>query len=133
MTEQVFVDTSAWYALRDQDDPAHRAVRKAIEERRRLVTSTYVFSEAVTLMRARFHHAAAVTLGTYLRDPAIVTMLSVDEEVERQAWELFQKREDQEYSFTDCTSFVLMRREGISTCVALDDDFRREGFTVLPR
>lgn len=36
------------------------------------------------------------------------------------------------YSFTDCTSFVLMRRIGIHTAVALDDQFRQDGFEVMP-
>jgi predicted nucleic acid-binding protein len=48
------------------------------------------------------------------------------------AWELFDARADKEYSFTDCTSFVLMRRLGISTALAADDDFVQEGFEVVP-
>jgi predicted nucleic acid-binding protein len=39
---------------------------------------------------------------------------------------------DQIYRFTDCTSFVLMRRLTIARAVALDDDFRREGFVSVP-
>jgi predicted nucleic acid-binding protein len=38
---------------------------------------------------------------------------------------------DEGHSFTDCTSFVLMRI-GIHTAVALDDHFRQEGFEVMP-
>lgn len=47
-------------------------------------------------------------------------------------WDLFQARGDKSYSFTDCTSFALMRRLGLEEAVALDADFRREGFRVLP-
>ena len=36
-------------------------------------------------------------------------------------------------SFTDCTSIVLMRRLHIDTVLTLDDDFRRQGFTMIPR
>ena len=39
---------------------------------------------------------------------------------------------DQMYSFTDCTSFVLMRRLTIARAVALADDFRREGCVSVP-
>ncbi|MFT3773889.1 MAG: hypothetical protein QM820_51630 [Minicystis sp.] len=45
---------------------------------------------------------------------------------------MFLARPDKRYSFTDCTSFVLMRRLGLRTAVSLDDDFRQEGFEVLP-
>ncbi len=36
------------------------------------------------------------------------------------------------YSFTDCTSFVLLRRLGLDRVAALDEDFRREGFELVP-
>ena len=48
------------------------------------------------------------------------------------AWKLFLDRPDKRYSFTDCTSFALMRRLGIEVALALDDHFRQEGFEVLP-
>jgi uncharacterized protein len=53
-------------------------------------------------------------------------------EDEQGAWQLFCKRRDKEYSYTDCTSFVLMRRLKLSAAAALDDDFAREGFESLP-
>jgi hypothetical protein len=51
---------------------------------------------------------------------------------ERAAWSLFEQRPDKAYSFTDCTSFVLMRREGSATPVALGEHFSQEGFVVVP-
>jgi predicted nucleic acid-binding protein len=51
---------------------------------------------------------------------------------EKAAWALFLARPDKLYSFTDCTSFVVMRRLGISEAVAVDADFRREGFDSIP-
>jgi len=44
----------------------------------------------------------------------------------------YEKRADKSYSFTDCTSFVLVRREKIATAVALDNHFSQEGFIVAP-
>ena len=32
----------------------------------------------------------------------------------------------------DCTSFELMRRHRLTEALALDDDFAREGFSLLP-
>ena len=48
------------------------------------------------------------------------------------AWQLFTARPDQRLSFTDCTSFALMTRLKLDTAVALDQDFRALGWTVLP-
>jgi predicted nucleic acid-binding protein len=58
--------------------------------------------------------------------------MSVAPADERAAWSLFEKRADKAYSFTDCTSFVLMRREKIAIAVALDEHFSQEGFAVVP-
>ena len=52
--KRVFVDTGAWYALVDADDPDHRRVSDCIQHHReRLVTSNFVFDEVVTLVRYR--------------------------------------------------------------------------------
>jgi predicted nucleic acid-binding protein len=99
----------------------------------RLVTSNYVFDETVTLTQARLGHRRAVAVGRTLLDPATVELLRVMPPDERAAWALFERRPDKTYSFTDCTSFVLMRRERIAQAIALDAHFAQEGFTVLPR
>ena len=44
--------------------------------------------------------------------------------------QLFEARPDKRYSFTDCTSFVLLHRLGKPAVAALDDPFRQEGFEV---
>jgi uncharacterized protein len=50
-----------------------------------------------------------------------------------QAWILFQQRASDGWSFTDCTSFVVMMNFGIRHTLALDRHFRQSGnLTVLP-
>jgi predicted nucleic acid-binding protein len=131
---RAFVDTSAWLAYANRRDPDHRAIRAALRDHEgRLVTSSYVFDEVVTLCRYRIGHTSAVTAGQVLLDPDVVDLIRVTADDELAAWTLFEDREDQSYSFTDCTSFVLMRRLGIAVAIAVDDDFTREGFEVIPR
>ena len=131
---RVFVDTGAWFAYVNAADPDHRRVREVLDEPvGRLVTSSYVFDETVTLTQARLGHRRAVAVGRTLLDPAVVDLLRVTPPDERAAWALFERRSDKAYSFTDCTSFVLMRRERIGQAVALDVHFSQEGFAVVPR
>ncbi len=131
--KRYFVDTSAWFAFVNRRDPDHRAVRTTIADLEgRLVTTSYVFDETVTLCRYRLSHAIALEVGRTLLDPNAVDLLRVTTDDERAAWQLFESRADKEYSYTDCTSFALMRRLRIDTAVAVDDDFAREGFTCLP-
>jgi predicted nucleic acid-binding protein len=128
-----FVDTGAWFAYVNAADHDHRRVRVILDRPQgRLVTSSYVFDETVTLTLARLGHQRAVTVGRALLDLAVVELLSITPADEQAAWSLFEKRADKSYSFTDCTSFVLMRRERIATAVSLDQHFALEGFGVVP-
>ena len=95
------------------------------------MTSNFVFDETVTFCRLRFGHQPAATVGETLRDPAVVNLVRVSVEDEVRAWRLFCDRPDKEYSYTDCTSFVLMRRLGLNEALSLDRDFQREGFSML--
>lgn len=131
--EQLFVDTSAWYAYVNQRDPDHEAVASLLRGfQGRLLTSNYIFDEIVTLCRVRLGHGAAAKVGEILQDPAVTDLVRINASEERAAWQLFLERPDQGYSFTDCTSFVLLRRLGLRRAAALDDDFRTEGFETVP-
>jgi predicted nucleic acid-binding protein len=131
--KRAFVDTGAWFAYVNRKDPDHRAVKRALEAFvGRLITSSYVFDETVTLCRYRLDHRTATEVGRTLLDPATVDLVPITPGDEREAWNLFLARADQEYSFTDCSSFALMRRLGLDTAIAVDDDFAAEGFVTLP-
>ncbi len=49
------------------------------------------------------------------------------------AWRVFRRFSDKEWSFTDCTSKVVMSKLGISQAFAFDHHFRQvEGVEVVP-
>ncbi|MFZ4700496.1 MAG: type II toxin-antitoxin system VapC family toxin [Candidatus Methylumidiphilus sp.] len=131
--ERAFVDTSAWFAYVNRSDPNHAQVRNIFRSfPNRLVTSNYVFDETVTLCLYRLGHQVAVKVGEILLDPSVVENVRLTVDDERHAWRLFIARSDKTYSYTDCTSFVLMRRLGLRLAIALDADFQKEGFSILP-
>lgn len=131
--ESLFVDTSAWYAFLSKSDRDHAAVARFLHEfEGRLLTSNYIFDEAITLCRRRLGFVMAGTLGTALLDSSVVEMIYLTPEDQAEAWRLFLARRDKVYSFTDCTSFVLMRRLGLDSALALDADFEQEGFQTFP-
>ena len=131
--EQLFVDTSAWFAHVNRSDPDHAAVRDVLRRfGGRLVTSNFVFDETITLIAMRSGHTAAGKVGATLLDARVVDLIRITAADERQAWKLFLDRPDKTYSYTDCTSFVLMRRLGIGSAAALDEDFAREGLRAVP-
>jgi hypothetical protein len=48
------------------------------------------------------------------------------------AWILFKQHAAAGWSFTDCTSKVVIDDLGIATAIALDNHFRQFGVAVLP-
>lgn len=131
--QRLFVDTSAWFAFANRADPEHKPVAALLAAYKgRLVTSNFVFDETLTLCLFRIGHAAAEKVGQALLDHGQVDLVRIAPEDETLAWQLFRERRDKAYSFTDCTSFALMRRLGVGAAAALDDDFTREGFEQLP-
>lgn len=131
--ERLFVDTSAWFAYANRKDHDHATVRAVLAGfKGRLATSNFILDETVSLCLYRLGHTAAQRVGAVLLDPDTVDLIRITPEDEQAAWTLFRNRTDQHYSFTDCTSFALMRRLRIATALALDEDFRTEGFGVMP-
>jgi predicted nucleic acid-binding protein len=129
VSDRFFVDTSGWYAFLNAGDPRHKVVKDLMGSRGvRLATSTYVFDELVTLVQARVGHHKAVAVGNALRTAAGLEMLAVSETVETASWNLFAQRGGRGYSFTDCTSFVLMQEFNLHRAVTLDQHFMKEGF-----
>ena len=132
---KIFVDTGAWLALHDKHDQFHKQVIEAktrIEkEEIELITSDFIFDESLTFIRYRVSHDAAVLFGSSLFHSSIVTMVSIDRDILHLAFELFRKYQDQDFSLTDCTSFVLMKRLKLTTCFTFDSHFSQMGFTLL--
>ena len=131
--ERVIVDTGAWYAYINAKDLDHFKVREFLDSfEGKLVTSSYIFDEIITLVLARLGHKKAVKVGQVLLNPKVVELVRVGAADEWSAWQLFQQRSDKMYSFTDCTSFVLMRRLKLAKALTLDEHFAQEGFEVVP-
>ena len=48
--ERAFVDTSAWFAYANREDPDHQRIRNVLQTfQGRLLTSNFIFDETVTL------------------------------------------------------------------------------------
>jgi predicted nucleic acid-binding protein len=129
----IFVDTGAWYALVDSDDTDHRAAAAFLATNTiPLITTNFVFSETVTLIRYRLGHEAARSFGQKLKESIFVRVVTVTPADEDQAWDIFTKYRDQDFSFVDCTSFAVMERMKLSAAFAFDRHFRIMKCAVLP-
>jgi predicted nucleic acid-binding protein len=98
----------------------------------RLVTSDYVLDETLTLLKARSHVDRARFFGARLLDGRAANLEYLTRGDVQQAWITFSTFRDKAWSFTDCTSYVVMKRLGITAVVALDEHFRQmSGIAVV--
>lgn len=130
----IFVDSSAWFAVFSRRDANHAAATRALRSfREPLLTSDYIVDETLTLLRRRGENHRAVVFGKRVVDGDWATVVSISEQDFSAAWTVFQQFHDKEWSFTDCTSRVVMERLGIPRAFAFDDHFRQFGsVTVVP-
>ncbi len=98
-----------------------------------LVTTDYVVDETLTLLRARGQYTRAVAWGgPILRGERCAMHLITPADLQ-DAWDVFRRFTDKDWSFTDCTSKVVMRKLGVLRAVSLDHHFRQFGdVEVLP-
>ena len=127
----VFVDAGAWFAYFVRRDADHAAAVKWMRANRQLLLTTdFVLDELLTLLKLRESYTVAVAAGDAMLHQAVTRVERVNEEDFLQAWEVFRRYRDKEWSFTDCTSKVVMERLGITHAFAFDSHFEQFGTVV---
>jgi predicted nucleic acid-binding protein len=130
----IFVDTSALYALMDADDRNHTRAgsfwREALLRPAGLYCSNYVLVESLALIQRRLGIAAV-----HLFLEAIVPLLQVqwitaDQHAVAVSALLAAGRRD--LSLVDCSSFEVMRQVGVADVFTFDRHFSDLGFACHP-
>lgn len=132
----IFIDTGAFLARYLLNDQYHRRAvavwEKLGSNRENCVTSNFVLDETFTLLGRRAGYGFAVQRAKNIYASQSLTICRPDRENEIKALQYFSKYADQHVSFTDCISFVLMKREKINRVFSFDRHFEFAGFHVIP-
>ncbi|MEX2106625.1 MAG: PIN domain-containing protein [Solirubrobacterales bacterium] len=132
----VFVDTSAFVALRNASEAEHERARAALSELvsdgAALFTSNYVFAETYTALMVRVGRSEAIEWGRRFRASEAIELVRLDEHVESDAWEILERHGDKRWSYVDATSFALIERDDGGEAFAFDSHFSQRGLRVLP-
>ena len=63
-----------------------------------------------------------------------VRLIHVTPEIQTKAWDVFERfNRDKLWSFTDCTSYIVMREAALTEAFAYDDHFWQMGFIPVAR
>lgn len=132
----IFVDTGAFlgrYLDNDQHSLQAESIWRRIEhDREGLCTSNFILTELATLLGRRSDRGFAAQRIRSIYESELIDIFRPDEADEHEALVLFEKYYDQHISFTDCVSFVLMKKRGIHRAFSFDRHFDLPGFTRIP-
>lgn len=132
----IFIETSAFIALYLKGDDFHSKATsflKSLKEKTIFITSNFVLDEVYTFLRANKGKNVAVNFAEFLAQSAeVVKLRRISLEDEKEAFGYFKKFDFSGLSFTDCTSFALMKKLEIKEVFTFDQHFAKAGFKVLP-
>src|SRR4051794_14312985 len=131
----LFVDTSFWIALLNRRDEHHaRAVRwKSFiaATKTRLVTSEAVLWEWLNASGSPLLRGRAAQGYRRCHVDAQISVVGFDDQLVRQALELYEQRPDKEWSLTDCFSFIVMNHQSLRGALSTDHHFKQAGLEPL--
>jgi len=135
---KIFIDTSGLIAYYNIDDLHHteasgvyKKIQKGEIPLTRFFTTDYILDETVTFIECMLNrHELAISVGEGLLTSPFTTLLRIDNELFQEAWTRF--KDNKGYSFTDCTSFTIMKRLGITHAFTFDKHFENAGFQAIP-
>jgi len=132
----LFVDTAGWVACADASAPAHTTFAAArdrwLHEGGVLVTTDYVADETLALLRGRLSLRVAETWWRQVEGSSHLRWEFISLARADKARELFFRYTDKNFSFTDCTSFVVMRELKLREVLTLDHHLAQAGFITRP-
>ena len=130
----VFVDTTAFYAVLDADDDEHEAAAgqwaALLQRGHTLYTSNYVLVETVALLQSRIGLDSVRTLTADVLP--VVRTFWVDEATHQSAHHALLVSDRRRLSLVDCVSFEAMRRLRLDHAFCFDPHFADQGFRALP-
>ena len=137
---KLLVDTSAWVAMTDRRDSYHAsavAFNQEIARKVTLVVTDYILDETYTLLLNNTGYHSTVKFKEKLDlmiQQGIVELIWITPVIAKQTWEIFEQfNRDKQWSFTDCTSYAVMKNQRITEVFTFDHHFSQMGFNRCPR
>ena len=131
----VFIDTSAFLALLDGDDPNHAVAdqfwQSSHPETLRLLTTNYVLTESLALIQRRLG-LDAVRAFLYELAPVLHQVEWIDAQTHTEGVLTLVAANRRPLGIVDCVSFAVMRRQAIWVAFAFDKHFEEQGFSCIP-
>lgn len=136
LSEDLFIDTSAWVALADRDDARHKRAAalypSLFKTFKVMLTTNLIIAETYIILLNELGHKAALNFLSNIKASPRIFKVYSNEEIEADAEKTVEKYIDQGFSFTDAVSFAVMKRHNIQKAFCFDKHFQAAGFIKIP-
>lgn len=130
---KVFLDSSALFAWADASSRAGGAIETYVRTHQpQLILTNLIFAETISLITKRIGKPQGISLGRKILQSQIMTMVTIDEQLHQEAWNLYAKYKDKDFDLIDATSFVVCTQQDISHVLTLDRHFTQMGYQMYP-
>ena len=127
-----FADSFFYFALLNPTDAAHEQAEAFLENfDGKLITTAWVLTELADGMADPLDRQTFIRLHAALTTDPDVTVVPPDAALFAEGLALYSDRPDKEWSLTDCISFVVMQRHGLTEALTGDHHFDQAGFKAL--
>ena len=96
-----------------------------------MLTTEFVLIELADGMASPLSRKSCAAFIDWLRLDEDVTIVPATSELFDEGLALYRSRDDKKWSLTDCTSFVVMKREGLVEALSRNHNFDQAGFKPL--
>ena len=129
---RVFADAFFYLTLLNARDRAYRSARQwAAQSDLNCVTTEFVLLEVADALSAPTARRQSAAFLRALRRDCSTRVIPLSPDLMEEGLQLFEQRTDKTWTLTDCTSFVAMRREGLTDALTGDQHFAQAGYGPL--
>lgn len=132
---KVLLDTSFIIAIENRDDPYHERAksldREMLDQEAVLVLHWGILLEIGDGYARLNRRSKGIDLIERFESEHGYEIQPITASLLDDAISLYRERSDKEWGMTDCLSFVLMHREGITDALTADVHFRQAGLRAL--
>ena len=133
--KQHFIDAGAFVAQSYTSDQYHKealAIAQRMKNKHPIgITTDFVLSEVLTFLQRKLGHQSAIKFHETIKSATDLIIIYTSQKDFDRAIEIFKQYQDKTFSFTDCTSFTIMRNLKITQAFTFDSHFQQAGFEIL--
>jgi predicted nucleic acid-binding protein len=131
----ILIDTSALHALHYVRDDNHANALiyfRSLAGRIKPILTEWVFVETMNLTKARLNPDRAITFGQQLKASQAFYWLVLTDGDKQATWDIFERYQDKDWSYVDCSLLAVAQRLEIKRIFAFDHHFQQMDLEVLP-